>query len=55
MAMGFHRIPFWPEQAMRQLTECLIYILILVPEDHDILAGLLARFSTLPLWNVCPI
>ena len=34
MAMGCHRIPFWPDQALRQLTNRLISFLIFSPLDH---------------------
>ena len=53
MATGCHRIPFWPEQALIQLTDYLIYFLFF-SAYHDSLAGLVARFLTLIIWDFSP-
>ena len=55
MAVGCHRIPFWPEQTLRKLNESLIFFLVFSPEDHDSLSSLVERFSTLLILHVCPI
>ena len=55
MAMGCHRIPFWHEQALRQLTDCLISLLIFPPEDHESLSDLVLHLSTFLICNVCPV
>ena len=54
MDMGCHRIPFWPEQALRQLTDCLISLLIFITANHNSLAVLVARLSTLIIWDFFP-